>query len=172
MNTPPPGLRPHTDRAALLRDFQSFIVNQRPIQQALMPVNADAPPIVVLAADAAFRDLVRLHMVDTPPDGGDVRIDHRMMIDGPRGLAKIALRFQWWMPAVYKMTLVLHIPKHTPWLLAALKAGGAWCQDAPIDPFRPVIWLPIDVEQLTPHILSAAALLSVQTIRPTGRKVA
>lgn len=164
--SPPPGFRPFTERAAMLRDFQSFVINPRPIQVALMPVNANAPPIVVLAADAALRDLVRLHIQDVAPgDGGDLVTDYRLMCDAQAGLAKLALRFQWSAPAVYRMTLVWRIPKHTRWLLAALKAGGAWCQAAPLDPYKPVIWLPIDSEELAPHVLGAAAVLAAVELK-------
>lgn len=165
MNPTPP--RPFTDRQALYRDFQSFLVNVRPLQNALFAVDPQAPPIVVVAADAALRDLVRLHIVDVAPgDGGDVVTDHRLMCDAPRGLAKLALRFVWSAPAAYRMTLVWRLPKHTPWLLAVLRHGGAYCQPAPLDPFKPAIWLPIDRDELAPHLFSAIAALSTTTIRP------
>lgn len=161
MTSTPPDFRPFTDRAAMRRDFDSFLINPRPIQTMLVPINTSSPPCLILSADAALRDLVRLYATDIGPNGDcDVLIDHRTMIDGPGGIAKLALRFQWTDPAVYKMTIIMKLPKHLPCLLAALAAGGIWCQDAPFDPHGMAIWLPLDREDLAPHVIGAAAILT------------
>jgi hypothetical protein len=152
--------RHYTNRTQMENDFRPFLTNHRRIHQLLTPRGKEIP-VLAIESDAAFRDLLRLHRIDSPPDGGDLTVDTRVSVDTQRGASRVALKFSWSDPADYVMTLVFHLPKQIHWLTSALRHGSALCTPAPLNHLASGLILPFDHPTLAPHVALALTALAM-----------